>query len=148
MEYSKKALTLFKSFDCSQAVFAAFHDEFDLDEATCLKLSSGFGGGMSCGETCGAVTGAYLVLGMLFGNSTGRAESKAVIREAVREFNSQFIPEQGSLLCKELLGVNISHEEGKRYAREQKLFVTQCPKFVETACLILERQLAEMKKGA
>ncbi len=148
MEYSKRALTLFKNFNCSQSVLTAFHREVGLDEATCLKLASGFGGGMSCGETCGAVTGAYLVLGMVYGHSTGCAEAKAITKEAILDFNSQFIPEQGSLICKELLGVNIAIEEGQQYARDQKLFVNQCPKFIESACKILERQLSENKKGA
>ena len=61
-----------EGFNCSQAVFSSYAE--GIDEATALKIASGFGGGMGrMAETCGAVTGAMMVLGLKFG---GHARSR------------------------------------------------------------------------
>jgi hypothetical protein len=44
----------------------------------------------------------------------------------------------GSLLCRELLGVDVGTQEGIAAVREQDLFRTVCPKFVRDAGEILE----------
>ncbi len=55
-------------FNCSQAVFTSFCEEFGFDKNTALKISSSFGGGMGLlNETCGAVTGAFMTIGLKFG---------------------------------------------------------------------------------
>ena len=46
-KYAKKAMSLFlEGYNCTQAVFLAFSDKYDMDEAMALRLSSSFGGGM------------------------------------------------------------------------------------------------------
>ena len=35
-----------KGYNCSQAVFLAFRDLYEMDEVTAARLSSSFGGGM------------------------------------------------------------------------------------------------------
>ncbi|WP_163715938.1 C-GCAxxG-C-C family protein [Mangrovibacterium lignilyticum] len=147
MNKTERALTCFNHFNCCQAVLSAFNEELGLDDSMSLKLGAGFGGGMNCGETCGAVTGAYLVLGMALGEPTSDAEAKARTRQHILHFNDQFCKEQGSLLCKELLGVNISLDEGRQFATENNLFEIRCPNFVSTSVGILEEQLAGKKKG-
>ena len=63
--YGKKAMALFEQgYNCSQAVFLAFKDKYDIDESTALKLSSSFGGGMGrLREVCGAVSGMFMAAG-------------------------------------------------------------------------------------
>ena len=51
-------------FNCSQAILEAYGPDCGLSPIDCLKVSSGFGGGMRRGEVCGAVTGALMVLGL------------------------------------------------------------------------------------
>ena len=67
--YAKKAKQLFlEGFNCSQAVFLAFSDKFDMDYETAMKLSSSFGGGIGrLREVCGAASGMFMVAGMLYG---------------------------------------------------------------------------------
>ncbi len=69
MSRSDCAVSLFRQgFSCSQAVAAAFAEEFGLDKETALRLSQGFGGGIArSADWCGALTGAFLVIGLKHG---------------------------------------------------------------------------------
>lgn len=49
-----------------------------------------------------------------------------------------FKEENGSYMCKELLGCDLSTEEGIAVALEKKLFTEFCPKMVESATRIAE----------
>ncbi len=140
MKKSTIATGKFPSFNCSQSVFSSFSQELGIDEITSLKLASGFGGGMACAETCGAVTGAYMVIGMKHGHVENLPDAKAFTKSQVLKFNERFIARHGSLVCKELIGVDISTPEGKEKATNENLFNELCPKFVASACDILEEE--------
>ncbi len=135
---SEKVDERFSNFNCAQTVFSLFASDLGIDEKTALKISSGFGGGMTCAETCGAVTGAYMVIGMKHGHSTSDSEEKAKTKVQVQKFNEKFIEERGSLICKKLLDFDISTAEGLSAVRERNLFKTKCPGFIKSACNILE----------
>jgi len=139
MKKSVQALEKFKSYNCAQSVFATFAQDLNLDEITAMKLASGFGGGMACGSTCGAVTGAYLVIGMKHGHASSDFLEKNNTRELISKFNEKFVARHGSLLCKELIGCDISTPEGRVKAKEKNAFDEFCPDFVATACDILEK---------
>jgi hypothetical protein len=47
----------------------------------------------------------------------------------------------GSLLCRDILGVDVSTPEGIADVRKRDLFRTICPKFVQDAAEILEEIL-------
>jgi len=130
----------FSQFNCAQTVFSLHADELGIDEATALKIASGFGGGMACAETCGAVTGAYMVIGMKYGHSTSDPEEKANTKSKILQFNEKFKNAHGSLICRELTGYNISLPEEALAANEEGVFQTRCPVFIKTACNILEEE--------
>ena len=131
-------------FNCSQAVFSAFADNFGLDENTTLKIASSFGGGMGrMAETCGAVTGAMMVLGLEFGAASPDREAKERVYTKVREFADRFKARNSSLVCRDLIGCDIGTPEGHQVARERSLFATICPTIVRDAVEILEEMLAE-----
>lgn len=140
MHHKEQALAAFQQgYSCSQAVLSAFAQELGLPQETAVKVSASFGGGLArMGETCGAVTGALMVIGLRFAaaSPTDRTAKEATY-DAAREFCQQFRTRHKSLLCRELLGCDISTTEGMRMARESKLFVTQCPKYVADATDIL-----------
>lgn len=138
MNKSTKALEKFSSYNCAQSVFSAFAEDLKLDEVTALKLSSGFGGGMACAETCGAVTGSYLVIGMKHGHASSDLVEKNNTKELIQKFNEKFVALHGSLICKELIGCNISTPEGQVKAKAKGVFAEFCPNFVASACDILE----------
>ena len=94
------------------------------------------------GKTCGTVTGAFMVIGLKYGKY--KPEDDRALEETyelVRAFVDRFISRNGSIECKELLGVDISAPEGHEIATEEKLFHTVCPKFVQDAAEILEQIL-------
>lgn len=139
MRKSLVALENFKSLNCAQSVLMSFAEEVNLDEKTAMRIALGFGGGMAMGETCGAVTGAYMVLGMKAqAKDKSIQEIKTETKIAVRKFNELFIEKHGSLICKKLLGVDISTPEGSAIANEQNLFDTVCSDLVASSASILE----------
>lgn len=65
MEKSDIAVESFKKgFNCAQAVFSTYSEEFGIDEKTAKRISTAFGGGIVMQQqTCGAVSGAFMLIG-------------------------------------------------------------------------------------
>ena len=138
------AVECFKSgFNCTQAILSTHAEDFGLDRETALKVAAGFGGGMGrMAGACGAVTGAFMVLGLKHGATTADdKEAKERTYASVREFTKRFEARHRSIVCRELLGCDISTAEGQQTAKDQNLFTTVCPKLVEDAAVILEEML-------
>ena len=140
MTHIEKANELFgKKFHCSQAVFAAFAEELGLTDEQALKIGACFGGGMRKGEVCGACAGALMALGLKYGQAEEQdIESRLKTNEVTDRFMAKFKEENGSYMCKELLGCDLSTEEGIAVALEKKFFTEFCPKMVESATRIAE----------
>jgi C_GCAxxG_C_C family probable redox protein len=137
-------VALFKQgLSCSQAVLGAFCGRYGLDQTTARKVSCAFGGGMaSTGEMCGAVTGALMVIGLAHGRAQpDDVGAKNRTYALTRTFWEEFRARHGSLVCRELLGVDLGTPEGSQRAREAALFEDLCPRFVEDAAGLLERML-------
>ncbi|MCR5848050.1 MAG: C-GCAxxG-C-C family protein [Lachnospiraceae bacterium] len=145
MTHKEKALEYFGNrFHCSQSVLAAFSEECGLSEEQALKLGACFGGGMRQGEVCGAVTGALMVLGMLYGQyDMNDPESRMTANKVNDEMMKRFREKNGTYICNDLLGCDISTQQGAQYALENKLFIEFCPKMVESAIEILEEIIKE-----
>ncbi|MBE5933054.1 MAG: C_GCAxxG_C_C family protein [Lachnospiraceae bacterium] len=97
-----------KGYNCAQAVACAYCDLVGVDEETMFKMTEGLGLGMGGMEgTCGAVTGACILAGMM--NSTGNLQSpnsKVNTYKLSRELVESFKVKNGSVVCKELKGIN------------------------------------------
>ena len=88
--------------NCAQAVLLAFCEDYGRDRDTAMMIAASFGAGMAgLRSTCGTVTGANMVIGLAKGSD--RADANA----AFREFAAAFTEKNGSLVCKELLGMRI-----------------------------------------
>ena len=88
--------------NCAQAVLLAFCEDYGMDRDTAMMIAASFGAGMAgLRSTCGTVTGANMVIGLAKGSD--RADANA----AFREFAAAFTEKNGSLVCKELLGMRI-----------------------------------------
>ncbi len=104
-----KARRLFKEegYNCCQAVVLAYNDLFDIDDATAAAMSSGFGGGMGrMREVCGSVSGMVMLAGLIAPATdpsvkVDRTRNYALVQEMAGEFKSL----NGSIVCKELLGL-------------------------------------------
>lgn len=140
MNHIKKAKEIFEQkYHCSQAVFAAFADDLGITEKQALKLGSCFGGGMCKGEVCGAVTGALMAIGLKYGQCTIEdLESRKTTNNKTIEMMERFKLENGSYICNELLGYDITSEKDLELIMEKQLFTSFCPKMVESATRIAE----------
>ena len=145
MTHKEKALQYFSDkFHCSQAVLAAFAPELGLTEEQALKLGACFGAGMRKGEVCGACTGALMVLGLMYGQfDKDDLESRMRANKVNVELLNGFAEKNGSYICNELLGCDISTVEGREYAMSHKLFTELCPKMVANAVDVLEQIIQE-----
>ena len=132
------------NFNCAQAVFTTFAVEEGIPEELALKIATQFGGGCRKGEVCGAVSGALMVLGLKHGHCHFNApEEKEQAYHLAEEFMDRFIERNGTAVCRELLGYNLSKPEEMVKIRERNLFSTVCPRMVESATEIVEEMLAD-----
>jgi hypothetical protein len=70
-------------------------------------------------------------------------EAKLKVYSKVKKFIEEFLKENNSIICKDLLGEDISTEEGLKKIKEKNLFKTICPKYVEDSVRILSEILKE-----
>lgn len=127
---------------CSQAVLGTYGPSVGLAREQGMKLASGFAGGMRLAQTCGAVTGAFMVLGLKHaGANCDQRDGRSNVYAAIGEFATRFQQRNNSVVCKELLGCDISTAEGAQKATKEGLFRTICPKLVQDAAEILEQML-------
>ncbi len=116
---------------------------FGLDRETALRIAGAFGAGMArTGETCGSVNSALMVIGLKHAKTrTDDDDSRELAYALAQDFMDAFRDRNHTLLCRELLGVDVSTPEGIAVVREKNLFQTVCPKFVRDAAEILEEIL-------
>ena len=150
MNEKERAVELFKEgFNCSQAVFTAFAHRFGIDEDTAKKISAGLGGGVGrMREVCGAVSGAAMAIGSICAATEGKdSEIKQKNYELVREFADRFTAENGSIICRELLGLDVKMEKSAQpESRTAEYYKKRpCVELVECAAKILEELIAENK---
>lgn len=124
--------------NCSQAVAAAFADEIKMSADDVKRLTCGFGGGMGrMREVCGAVSAMTFVISALY------SEDKGDIYKRVQCVAEKFRQENGSIVCRELLGLSIKGADDptpeKRTAQYYKK--RPCAELVEMAGNILEEYL-------
>jgi C_GCAxxG_C_C family probable redox protein len=131
-----------QGFSCSQSVFSAFASDLGIRDETALKLASPFGGGVAHqGQVCGAVTGALMVLGLQTGSAALEAKNDNYI--VPEEFVKRFEERHGTLLCRDLIGYNISNPDELQEARDSCVFKTSCPGFVKDAAELVSELLNE-----
>lgn len=136
----EKAEALFmQGYNCSQAVASAFADEMNMRDTDVARLTMGFGGGMGrMREVCGAVSGMAFVISALYAD-----EGRASVYEKIQTVAEKFEAENGSIVCRELLGLD---KDGKRNPipeprTEQYYKKRPCNQLVHMAADILEEFL-------
>ena len=133
------------NFNCSQAVFTTFATELGIDEELALKIATQFGGGARKGEMCGAVSGALMVLGLKYGHChSDNKEEKSRAYQISEEFMNRFIAEKRTVVCRELLGYDITKKENMEKIKELNLFKTICPEMIRCATAIVDQMINEL----
>lgn len=152
MNYVEKAGSLFlEGYNCSQSIFTAFCNRFDLDEETALKISAGLGGGVGrMREVCGAVSGASMVIGSILAATKGDDnDTKAANYELVREFAERFkLRHNGTVICRELLELKVPMENTAMPENRTAEYYKNrpCLKIVEDAADILTQMIKEKEE--
>ena len=145
--YASKAMALFKEgYNCAQSVFLAFADKYPIEPELALKLSSSFGGGMGrLREVCGAVSGMFMVAGLLYGYSSPSAyEEKKEHYERIQELAHAFSEQNGSILCRELLGLSQKEDAPMPEKRTDAYYMKRpCEQLVGMAAAIMEIYIEE-----
>lgn len=145
MDREWKAAKLFsEGYNCAQAVVMAYSDRIGMDEKTCARLSSSFGGGMGrMREVCGAVSGMLMVAGILYGYDGSEDDAlKKAHYTRVQYLAGQFRAEVGSIICREILENPPSDPTPSprtaEYYRDRP-----CANMVAIAVRVMEKYIAE-----
>ena len=113
-ERVSRARKLFKEegYNCCQAIVLAYNDIFGLDQKTAACLASGFGGGMGrLREVCGSVSGMVFLCGLLSpADDPTDKKAKTANYALVQEVANDFKAINGSIICRELLGLTQKSE--------------------------------------
>jgi C_GCAxxG_C_C family probable redox protein len=123
-------------------VLTVFASEFGLSDEMALKIAASFGGGMArTGKTCGAVTGGLMALGLKYGYTApeGRDATYGIAQEFMRRFEEK----HSSLVCRDLIGFDISTPENRERAQQSGMFQNICPGLVRDAAEIVQELLAK-----
>ena len=145
MDREYRAAQLFvEGYNCAQAVIMAFSDLIEMDEKTCAKISSSFGGGMGrMREVCGAVSGMLMVLGILYGyESPDDNNAKKELYAQIQDLAGKFREEVGSIICRDILDnpttdPTPSPRTAEYYAKRP------CARMVMTAARLMDKFIAE-----
>lgn len=103
-----RAKNYFKQgYNCCQSVVLAFSDITGMDEKQLICCSTGFGGGMGrMREVCGTVSAMTFLSGFISpvptpADQAARKANYALVQQFAKEFREQ----NGSIICRELLGL-------------------------------------------
>ncbi|MEW6265552.1 MAG: C-GCAxxG-C-C family protein [Thermodesulfobacteriota bacterium] len=142
MNNVERTVDLFASgLNCSQAMLTVFGEPYGLNAEMAAKLGRPLGGGLGhLARSCGALTAAALIVGMAKDHQD-EGEARQASFSCVQDLFKRFAALHGTTECKQLLGTDISTEEGRKKIQEEKLVRKVCPPFVRDAASILEKLL-------
>ncbi len=135
-----------KGYNCSQSIVLAFKDLLPIDKDLLSQMASSFGGGMGrLREVCGSVSGMFMVTGLLYGYSgpeTGQVKADHYAR--IQELAKRFEEKHGTIVCREMLGLNVKHDVPIPEARTQEYYKKRpCVEIIGDAAEILDEYIKE-----
>lgn len=152
MTKKEKAMQSFlDGYNCSQCMILAFEDVItqysDIDIHTALKIASPFGGGMGrLREVCGSVSGMFMILGYIEGYTEAKDyDGKKKLYEDIQEVAKRYEAANGSIICRELLGLDVKRQEATPEKRTEEYYRCRpCAEKIGSAAEILEEYLKEL----
>lgn len=124
-------------FNCAETTMALLRD-FGLVDAgpACIKMMTGFGGGMQKGYLCGSAAAAVAAISLSCGRSSPDGDRKKSA-EAVEKYLKKFAAAYDSVNCADLTR-DIPQKTGEQYAYCEKIIETS----VRAAIAVLTDQPA------
>lgn len=135
-----------QGYNCSQAVVLAFQEELGMEEKQLLHMASSFGGGMGrLREVCGTVSGMFMVAGCLYGyDSPKDYQRKKEHYERIQQLAAQFREQNGSIVCRELLGLEQKTDVPTPEKRTPEYYKKRpCGELIACAAEIMEQYIKE-----
>jgi C_GCAxxG_C_C family probable redox protein len=136
-ELVQKALMRFQSgYNCTQSVLLTLYEHMTPEGNSQLipKIGSGFGGGMGlCGSVCGSLTGSIMAVGIKYGSNDAGEEKNLRAYAKANALYQNFEKKHGSILCRELIKIDLTKPEQVAKARQEGVFEKICANFVKTA---------------
>jgi C_GCAxxG_C_C family probable redox protein len=138
---SKKAVARFlDGYNCAQSVLLTIFEQWDGKNELVPKVATAFGGGIGrCGSVCGALSGGVMAIGIKYGTNEPSVEKRLRAYELANKFYRQFEKQHGSVLCRELIGYDLSNPEELDKARKERVLEEKCVNFVRKAVEILAK---------
>lgn len=147
MTKADKAKQLFlDGHNCAQAVLCAFADEMGISQDLARTVSACFGGGLGRQrEVCGAVSGMCMALSLKYApKDPADHAAKAAFYARIQELCNQFKEENGSIICRELLGLAAGPSAPTPEPRTAQYYAHRvCADKVKSAAVILEKYFLE-----
>ena len=148
-ERAEQAREYFTSgYNCAQSVFLAYRDITGIDEVLAATISAPFGGGMGrLREVCGAVSGMTMVAGFIAPNSQPNDnENKKNCYATVQALAEEFRAENGSIVCRELLGLAQQKDDPTPSPRTEEYYKRRpCAEYVAIAARIVGEKINSME---
>lgn len=118
---------------CAETTFIVLQQAYGLPDATDSSPAMALNGGLAwSGGMCGALSGAAMAVGRLAGQRfAGHKEAKTAARKVIARLLAQFRAEFGHTDCRDLIGLDISTEEGHAAFIEGKVWHTTCMDQIE-----------------
>ncbi|MBQ7810571.1 MAG: C_GCAxxG_C_C family protein [Clostridia bacterium] len=149
MTRAEKAKELFlQGYNCAQATFGAFCEDYGLDFNVAMALSAGLGGGIGrLRETCGAVTGATLAVSLAMGSfDLNNPDAKTRVYSEIRKVVEIFESETGTIVCADMLGVNRRGDDANAEPRTPEYYKKRpCAELVYLAADAADKIISELQ---
>jgi len=140
MVYSTAIQHFSGGYNCAQSVLLALSDHWRIESEVIPKIATGFGAGIGrCGSVCGALIGGVMAISLRHGANEPSLEKRKEATELAKALYKQFEAEHGSVLCRELIGLNLSKPDDLEKARKERVFDRMCPDYLRT---VIEAVLA------
>jgi C_GCAxxG_C_C family probable redox protein len=136
---SEKAVERFvEGYNCAQSVLLTIFEHWNGKNELIPKIATAFGGGIGrCGSVCGALSGGVMAIGIRHGTNETSLEKRLRAYELANKFYKRFEKQHGSVLCRDLIGYDLSNPKELDKAQEAKVFEEKCAIFVKNAVEIL-----------
>ena len=145
---AEQAVTYFKSgYNCAQAVYMAYADLFGMEPKTAAVIAAPMGAGIGrMREVCGTVSGAALIAGLAIPcDDPHDLESKTRCYALEQQVAERFRRENGSIICRELLGIAPIKESPTPSPRTEAYYKKRpCVELVRMSATFIGEELKKM----
>lgn len=147
---SERARAYFlEGYNCAQSVVLAYCDIMGIDAQLAATIAAPFGGGMGrLREVCGTVSGMFMVAGFVAPNPQPNDNvNKRHCYSTVQSLAESFRNENGSIICRELLGLTQKSDEPTPSPRTEEYYRRRpCAEYVAIAARILGEKINSMQE--